>query len=294
MERIKGFIKSAAAPLLFAALIIAPMGTILLFAEYAPWEKPNSITASSEVKDQFRRYHPYHLADGTWASWCEGAAGDGIGSKFTYTYGSAQTVKDVYIKNGFGLRQYFPLNSRVKKIRMTADKKKAVLFDLADKPDVQRFRLKEPVAGEVFVFEILEVYRGSKFSDTCIAELGFKPFTIADAEEMPKFKTFSFGLASSGNMGQAYNRITLKSDGTVKEVNRFGAQCDMPFLGGTWSKKPDGSVIIDYDYKEPINCGDMMNGLQFKDAKESIRLKRFAIDGIIEAGGDRGVDISWD
>ncbi len=253
--------------------------------------RPDKITAGSTLKDIYNRYDVSHLTDGTWASWCEGEKDDGKGTRITMTYISTMRINALYIKNGFGLRKYFGLNNRVKRMKITAGNGPTVVITLEDSPGIQRFGFSPELTGKVFTYQILETYRGSKFNDTCIAEIAFSPASIPDTEAMPRFKSFSFNMPEGKGLGR---RIILYADGKVGGEHERGHQLSTTIVSGTWKKNPDGSVRIEYTWLKPVSMGKSIEDYTTEPRKASLVLKHFGIDAIIDDRGNRAQDLSWE
>jgi len=98
--------------------------------------------------------------------WVEGDPGQGIGVSIDIKW--RQPVLGILISNGYVSLQkpyLFVMNSRVKRIRIKSDN-----FDfttnLEDSPNPQSIKL--PQAAQSITLEIVDVFPGSKWSDTCI------------------------------------------------------------------------------------------------------------------------------
>ena len=101
--------------------------------------------------------------------WVEGIKGYGIGEKI---YLSKSDFRTLIILNGyisFNKPYLYEQNSRVKKLKII-DKinKKEFIVDLKDTPNPQKILSGELLDREL-ILEILEVYIGSKYEDTCIS-----------------------------------------------------------------------------------------------------------------------------
>ena len=146
-------------------------------------------------------------------AWVEGAKGDGIGEKIYIKIIEIQAIRfkpltiNFNIINGYAAsEELFKSNNRVKKARLTIYEARFDLcggyyfkrysdlvinnykiIDLPDKRDPQNIQMKIPTiksvkkidivaAGASFIaeLEILEVYKGTKFNDTCISEFNVK------------------------------------------------------------------------------------------------------------------------
>jgi hypothetical protein len=115
--------------------------------------------------------------DNPGTAWVEGKNDYGIGEYIEF--------KGYLFANGIGLlnglqknRNIYDANSRVKKLKVYVNGKENCIVELEDKMGVQTFQIPGYESGtseEIFIkFEILEVYPGTKYKDTCISEI----FTI--------------------------------------------------------------------------------------------------------------------
>lgn len=130
------------------------------------------------VSEEYKQNHFFSeviITKGVWDyshhPWVEGVDGYGTGEKLTCRF--SEKVYSFVILNGYVdplHPDFYKKNSRVKKIKVTdSETKKSYVFELKDKVIEQRFVLDEP--AKVLEFEILDVYKGSKFKDTCITGL---------------------------------------------------------------------------------------------------------------------------
>ena len=93
--------------------------------------------------------------------------------------GYYNTLTGFYIVNGYAKNEeVFKANSRVKKLKLTLDGKEEYIIELEDTMNPQLIDIvyKQEPSFEVFnpieaTFEILEVYPGDKYEDTCITSL---------------------------------------------------------------------------------------------------------------------------
>ena len=148
-------------------------------------------------------YSPQRLIDGDpKTAWCEAAEGDGVGEVAV----AAVDVKGkVMIWTGFGRSPaLYAANNRPRKVRVTVLQSRrgganqvGTVFaevkalaqsetELKDVNDYQELKLpkveldEKPLeeymlAGTFVAIEILSVYPGKKYRDTCISEVGVKP-----------------------------------------------------------------------------------------------------------------------
>jgi hypothetical protein len=282
---------------LSAAAIIISASLIGLLAASETLEADNdinrdSIEASSTLKDNYNRFDVTHLFDGLWPAWCEGRSDDGIGEKFVLSYSSYRKVKisKLYMKNGFGLRQYFQVNNRVKILTLSNEIGESRTLQVKDTAELQKIDVKPHLEGTRFTFIISAVYPGTKYKDTCISEISFNPLKIQDKTALPEFKKISFMLTENSYSGGS--RIELNNDGSVEGDHSLGHQCDNMIVSGQWKKNPKGEVQINYVWRDPVNCGDMEAEEMISEKRNaSLTLKVFGLDAIVDSQGRRGRDI---
>ena len=134
--------------------------------------KPDSVVVTSTLieKSKSEDYYGYkNLYDSTWKSWVEGESGDGIHSKIIYKYNSKHNLRYLMIRNGYGELKYYYKNNRVRELKISNGKKE-IVYTLRDTYLPQFIELNFSDCDEV-TFEILSVYKGSSYADTCISEL---------------------------------------------------------------------------------------------------------------------------
>lgn len=139
---------------------------------YGTDDKIKSVTATSVLGE---KYAVENLIDGSWKSWAEGEEGSGIGTKITFEYWHPYHFKNatnyacIDIVNGYGDLKYFYQNNRVKEMNLWIEK--ILLYDR----HVGQLIVLGKYLGDSYVrkltLEILSVYPGSKYDDTCIAEI---------------------------------------------------------------------------------------------------------------------------
>ena len=113
--------------------------------------------------------------------WAEGADGPGIGESLTYEFaGKCPRITTVNILNGHvKSEKAWRENNRVKSLRVWYENKPLAILDLKDTRDLQCFEVgtlgyhDSEAPKWQLRFEILDVYKGSKYDDTVISELFF-------------------------------------------------------------------------------------------------------------------------
>jgi len=139
-----------------------------------------NITASSYLIENGRKYSTQKLGTKIGECWAEGVPGNGIGEKlmlgFTY-YGVSSIMQ---ISSGFvsySKPNLYRENSRIRKIKITNQSGKSVVVELSDTPHYQAVNLEKYFSDHdwesKYILEIMEVYPGTKFTDTCVNAICF-------------------------------------------------------------------------------------------------------------------------
>jgi len=144
---------------------------------------PKDIWAPSYLgQDSFEviaNYHHYYVIDGDEkTAWVEGVPGDGVGQRLCLYFENFNVQKYLYfrIKNGYQKSPaLFAQNNRVKEIRITIAKdymdRYRQIHMLEDKQGWQEVKIEGPFDFNKITIEILSVYKGEKYDDTCISEI---------------------------------------------------------------------------------------------------------------------------
>jgi hypothetical protein len=133
------------------------------------------ISASSELKEGDIIYKADNLfSKHDLKPWSEGVPGDGIGQRIRIEFTQSLTfgLNGLFISNGYidYNRPYlYEYNNRAKRIRISYigyDEYKDI--ELEDTPNYQYIHIGLDYRPNIVWIEILEVYKGSKWNDTCI------------------------------------------------------------------------------------------------------------------------------
>lgn len=134
--------------------------------------KIREVHASSQSSE---KYSAKNIASGSYLSWIEGKADDGIGEWIEVIFEEPTTISGFSIKNGFGNLAYFWENNRVKNahIILDDDEENSVAITLDDTPVAQYGYLgayKKPYSKMKLVID--SIYPGTNADrDTCLAEI---------------------------------------------------------------------------------------------------------------------------
>lgn len=131
---------------------------------------------SSVLPQQGKRaYGPKGLLDyyGVSDAWCEGVAGNGLGETIVIRIKRGPAFRRLLLKNGYSRSQKsFRNNGRLKRVRITSDTGIDMKVQLQDQPQEQVIRLPKVAPHKWIRVEILAVYSGARYRDTCVTALG--------------------------------------------------------------------------------------------------------------------------
>ncbi|HDP79268.1 MAG TPA: hypothetical protein ENN21_00330, partial [Spirochaetes bacterium] len=136
---------------------------------------------SSNLDDN---YKPIKMKDGKLSTaWCEGVKGHGIGEwvQFDFaewhSYTRLTNIYRILIVNGLAAnKEIYYANNRVKKLEVEFSEGEKRIIEFKDGIlDFQKFKFD--IRAKWVKLKILEVFKGSKFDDTCISEVRLETFT---------------------------------------------------------------------------------------------------------------------
>jgi hypothetical protein len=135
---------------------------------------PSKVTATSFLIENEKMYLSDNLTKYRYSEnpWVEGVDGQGIEEKLFIT--NTEAI-ELYISIGYisYTRPYlYNMNSRPKDIRVSVEGKFSFIQQLSDTPNYQKITLPEQVTyNDLMIIEILSVYEGTRYQDTCINNL---------------------------------------------------------------------------------------------------------------------------
>lgn len=142
----------------------------------------NKVTSDSYLKGAGNvNYKPENLHDfSLLTAWVPDSAGGAIGKKIYFHFEPlSPRVNEIMIYNGY-IKNYdlFKANSRVKKFRLYINNKPYAILELGDTTAQQSFSIpatRSTVKGKdlILTFEIMEVYKGDKYTDVAVSEINF-------------------------------------------------------------------------------------------------------------------------
>jgi len=144
----------------------------------------STVKASSTLESKSVKYSPSNVLDcDPTTAWVEGVKGDGIGETLTLSVVDvagrwpARAVEKIGIVSGYAKnKDIFYKNNRPKKIKITLfsrfnSKKYVTIHTLKDIMDTQYIEFNKKSFISNIEIEILSVYKGSKYDDTCISDV---------------------------------------------------------------------------------------------------------------------------
>ncbi len=130
------------------------------------------VQASSVLTDSQGTYSAENLIDGSWRSWAEGSKGNGVGEYFTLNVRNEATIAGFGLKNGYGNVDHYAVNNRVKAFKIFIDGTYTETIPIKDSVSFEQYSFSKPVNCKKNIrFVIDDVYPGTKFNDTCVAEI---------------------------------------------------------------------------------------------------------------------------
>ena len=114
-------------------------------------------------------------------AWCEGTSRSGIGEWIIIRFNPSLFFQTIYVINGYTKSaETFRNNSRVKQFRIDTSDGVVTYANLEDHPYEQVIHLPQKEKGSWIRFTITDIYRGEKYSDTCLSKL------LVDIEEFQR------------------------------------------------------------------------------------------------------------
>ena len=108
--------------------------------------------------------------------WVEGVKGPGIGESIEFDMPPSRWGWDIYILNGYVdvfKPHLFRENNRIKKARIETDTGESFIVEFNDCVEFKKIELSWKVDPKKVKITILEVYKGTKYDDTCITSIDF-------------------------------------------------------------------------------------------------------------------------
>jgi hypothetical protein len=143
---------------------------------------PYKITASTYLKDDRKiTYKPDNIHDfDLFTAWVPDNTNGSLGKKINFHFKPfAPRVNEILIWNGYIKNiDIWKSNSRVAKFKMFVNGKPTAILELKDIKNTQSFKINpiqstDSTRDLILTLEILEVYKGTKYDDVAVSEIGF-------------------------------------------------------------------------------------------------------------------------
>ena len=137
-----------------------------------------SVSASSHLpSDSYGQYFPYAAIDGSLeTAWAEGVSGPGIGEWIQLTFPGAIEIHAIDLAIGYDKNEdTFAKNNRLKQATLVFSNGERMTIDFEDARGLQQVSLPETlgstIEADAVKVVIDAVYPGTKYDDTCLAEI---------------------------------------------------------------------------------------------------------------------------
>ncbi len=146
--------------------------------EFINYLTPQKVQASSELKEKSKIYYGYNITSLELDSpWVEAKNDYGIGEYLLIDANG----RYIYLFNGYvsyGKPYLYDYNSRIKKLKISFiedESKVPIIVEIEDTPNPQKIDLNDRIQGKLKI-EILDIYPGTHYKDTCLNGIIFKIF----------------------------------------------------------------------------------------------------------------------
>lgn len=195
------------------------------------------------------KYSAFNLVDGRKDSWCIGKQVLNDRGYIILDFlprGKGYHIKDLYIINGLANPKNWKQYNRIKQIRIKVGSiynTKKYTFNLKDQ--YENHVTLPPIFDTSIVIEILSVYPGTKYDNTCIAEVSFSPIKHTDLLES-KFKRGA-KLRDRDFWGRSINGFVLGDYGEITYPDQDPDLGYMPMVNSSWHRE-NGYIIAEIIY----------------------------------------------
>ncbi len=209
-------------------------------------EVPTNIIVSSQLIERNRpsdTYKAENLTDGNNATaWAEGTDGAGIGEWIKFSFDVPRKIKAIKILAGYAKTEGVYLNNnRVKKLKVIFSDGEPQIAELKDVNDFQRIIIDRDRPTKFVKLEILEVFKGQKFDDTCISEIDFE---FKEQKRHEEVDTLSNADTVAGSSQILSQQITESITGDRAQF------FSVPFEGSEeFLSPPSGDEVLQLKYE---------------------------------------------
>lgn len=135
--------------------------------------KIHSITTDSTLENNRYKYGPHNLfPEISNGSWCENEINEGTDVILNIELSGTSKISEFFIKNGYYNPKYWGDNNRVKTLFFEANGHNETV-QLKDSMEIQKISLSESIETSWIKLTIIDVYKGTKYNDTCLNAISF-------------------------------------------------------------------------------------------------------------------------
>lgn len=138
------------------------------------WNASSSSILTETLSSGQVSYYAKNAMDGNInTAWVEGKSDNGIGESITFTNGEDQLITKISMINGYAeTEKLYYKNNRVKKVGIEFSNGHYIEETINDNTlSYQEIKLSDPLYSNYVKVTILDIYKGNKYNDTCIAEI---------------------------------------------------------------------------------------------------------------------------
>jgi hypothetical protein len=147
------------------AAAVDPVYEVTVDELYASSFLPNS-------KNEYRYHMSKAFDNNPLTSWVEGTRGPGINEYLEIYFNEIITADVIKIMPGYYDEKWYTANNRVKELRILLDNYE-INTQLTDGMNLKEIILDKEIQFQRARFIIRDIYRGTEYDDTCIAEIKF-------------------------------------------------------------------------------------------------------------------------
>lgn len=127
----------------------------------------------SEKNKSDIHYLPYYIVDAQLQTcWVEGLLGSGIGEWIKVPLTQEIKLKKIGVSIGYDKNEnLFYNNNRIKTLKISSNNSFLMNYTFDDNRGLQYITFKNPISVSSLTFEIIDIYKGKKYDDTCLSEI---------------------------------------------------------------------------------------------------------------------------
>lgn len=233
----------------------------------------NNVKATSTLKSENGISYKANLVfdSNLSTAWVEGKYGDGINESLDIIFDNPIIIKDLKLINGYSKNaDIYYKNNRVKKIKVEFSNGEKIYQELEDGlSSFQRIDIKDSIISKSIKITILEVFKGTKYSDTAISEIDIIGIDKLDGLGEDEIEYLRF---------KTYEKEKIKRN----ILNRPKYETDIEY--SDFTQEQATQILNEYikneeEWKEELNGREVLysfekTGVQaFKGYEVSIRIK---------------------